>query len=80
MQQRKKRVIELHRSRPFVSIETKPETRRDHARMALLMALTTLIVLGGAIPNAAAVFPAFIAGDAFSNWYDYPDGGEEVSA
>lgn len=77
MERREKRVIELERSRPFVSIETKPETRRDHAQMVVLMAATALSIIGLSVPDAAAVVPAFIAGYAVSNWAVYPE-REEV--
>lgn len=77
-----KRALVFQRSWPFVVVEEVPETRRDHAQMAILMGLAAALVIWFSSPDAVAVFPAFIAGDAFSNWLDYPEpsNGEEVSA
>jgi hypothetical protein len=82
MERPTKRAIVFQRSWPFVSVEEVPETRDDHAVMAVLMLAAAVAVVGFTIPDFVAVGPAFIAGDAFSNWLDYPElyDAKEVSA
>lgn len=71
--------IQLRLAWPPVEISEEPETRREHARMGLLMGLATVSFLITGVYWFAPL-TAFIAGYAYCNWLVFPDlydqGGE----
>jgi Kef-type K+ transport system membrane component KefB len=75
--------LKLQRAWPPVETVEREETRREHATMAVLMAVCTVALLFSpeTYLSYAGVLTAFIAGSAFQNWLSYPyvhsNGGDE---
>lgn len=84
MKRNRTRGLVFKRSPPFVEVDQLVETRGDHAVMVVIMLSAAAAFVVSSAPDAVATIPAFMAGDAFSNWIDYPerevDDNEEVSA
>jgi hypothetical protein len=67
---------------PPVKVVEREESRREHAIMAGLMAVTTaaLALAPASVGVYIGLFTAFVAGLAWQNWLSYPyvhgDGGD----
>jgi len=68
------RDVRVQREWPPVEVVEREENRSEHAWMAVVCGLATVLaVWPGGIPTAFAAAPAFVAGVAAERWQSFPD-------